>query len=305
MNVAEQVDILGLRLEDAEKVLFTDSLKLTALGNAQVRLASMLHNNYLTELQFVKTSVTASGGVTATLNTALLDNEVLRGAEGIISVKDASSGLYCIKSTLEDAKRLENQFLEGTTHNPIYWIYQNKIYVRPTTVTSLDVSYLKVPTTLRYKFTSNAMASPNSGGFVGASGEGLSVTTDYYGGQASQTLDSIIYNVNKASYHVVTDYGGADLTFTVLPAATGSFIDGQTFYFVTNGFDLINLSGITTDLNESLHELMITLSEAECWAMDEQLNRRTSALNAAMDEIKTLNTRYTEAVGVGTKGDGR
>jgi len=77
MNVAEQVDLLGLRLEDAAKRKFTDEFKLKALGNAQIRLATMLHNNYLTELQAEKTSVAASSGVTAALTSSLLDLECI------------------------------------------------------------------------------------------------------------------------------------------------------------------------------------------------------------------------------------
>jgi len=296
MNVSEQIDLLALRLEDPAKGKFTDIFKQKALGNAQVKLASLLHNDYLTELQSIKTSVTAGSGVTALLNTALLDYEVLRGAEGIINVKDATSGTYCTQITLDEAKKLENSFLSGSVYNPIYWVYQNKIYVRPTSVVSLDIAFLRQPAPLRYKFQSDEAAIPSTTEFDGAAGESLSSVNDTYNG-------AVIYNTTKQSYHVVTDYVGAGLNFTVGPAADANFISVQYFYFITDGLELLNIGSVTTELNESLHELMITFAEAESWAMSGDLERRAAAMKAGYDEVKILNDRYKGAEGIGTKGN--
>lgn len=201
MNVQEMVDQLALRLEDPDKKSFTDSLKLSTLNNSQIKLAQLLHNNYLTELQVLETGIVASSGVmseTLGSDNTNMSYDVLRGTEGILNVQDGVTGTYMTEIAIEDAKRLENSLLQGTFQNPIYWIFGNKIYVRPTSIVDIDIYYLKMPTDLRYPFTSDEADSGSSTSkFDGAASEGLSSTNDAYNGSTDPER-VVIYNITKA-----------------------------------------------------------------------------------------------------------
>ena len=62
----------------------------------------------------------------------------------------------------------------------------------------------------------------------------------------------------------------------------------------------------TSDLNASLHEIVVDLAESQLWRMDNEVNRSASAQTMAMTSIEMLNQRYNvEApVGIGTKKPG-
>jgi len=296
MDVQTMLNQLGLRLEDADKVKFTDALKLEILNNAQVKVANLLNNAYLTELQVIKESITATSGK-AEMTIANFDYGVLRGAQGILRIR-INSGLYCNLLDIDDLKRMENPVLAGTLQNPLAWVFQNHIYVsNGETNPVIDIYFLKVPTTLRFKFTSDQDDDGASDvKFDGAASEGLSAVNDTYNG-------AVIHNITKNSYHVVTDYDGASLKFTVEPAAVANFIDDEEMYFITHSFDLINLDGISCDLNESLHGLVLDFAETDCWLMDSKLDRSVNAEKKAFSEIAVLNERYAPRTGIGTPGD--
>ena len=46
----------------------------------------------------------------------------------------------------KDLKRLENTYLSGTTSNPVAYVFNETIYVKPTTVSQVDIWYLATPT---------------------------------------------------------------------------------------------------------------------------------------------------------------
>ena len=259
-----------------------------------------LRDEYLTELQVIETGLTAAGGE---LSLGSLTYDVLRGAQGIKGVK-LNGGDWCIKIDYMDVKKTENTFLAGSVENPLYYIFEDKIHVMSGQENPvIDVYYLKIPTDIFYKIDISADTTPSDTTFAGDPGQGLSSDDDAYNGAP-------IYSVNQDSYHVVTDYAGATRTFTVEPAASSNFGDDE-IYFVTNDYDPLDIGPSATstsekvetcELNESLHELVITLAEAECWAMDAQLDRKDAAMQNAELIIKTLNDRYREAEGIGTKG---
>lgn len=302
MNTKEQIELLGLRLEDASNIKFTNVLKIRALANARVKLAQMLDNHYLTELEYIDdnsgTGHTATNGALAFTS---LTNEVLRGSEGILKVK-IHSGLYCTKIDVDDLKKTENTFLTGSAVNPIYYVFQKTIYVNAGVTSPLiDVYHLKVPKPILYEFNCNqgtTGASLTKFTGTGTTGDSCSTGDNYYN-------DAVIYSIEHSKYHIVTNYAGATYEFTVSPSSTGNFTNSQKFYFLTHSFDQLNLENINSELNQSLHELEVTLGESEAWAMDEKLDRRNAALNAAMAEIAILNAKYKPAEGIGTSPEKR
>jgi len=295
MTLEDMVDLLGLRLEDAEEKKFTAGFKIQALNNAQIKLANMLLNPYLTELQVLATSQTATTGVLAIDD--ILAYDVLRGSEGILNVK-ISSGKYFHKIDLTDLKKTENSFLNAATDNPLYYVFQNRLYVLPTSITTVDVLYLKIPAHLDNSFTCVAVPdTPTPSTFIGDDSQSLSAVNDHYN-------NTVIWSDEYSSYHVVTGYAGASRTFTVGPGATDAF-GNSTFKFVTDGFEELRTSNVTSELNSSLHELVVSLAEAESWAMDSDQERRKTAQASVLDEVRALNAAYRKADGIGTKGDER
>jgi len=294
MNISEMSNLLALRLEDAAGVTFTQSKRLKLLNNAQLTLAQLIHSSYLTELEVLEEGLTATAGVYALSS---LQNDVLRGGEGIIKVKiNGTGGKYCTEIDMKSIKRTENTFLAGGINNPLYYIFQNNIYVsNGETNPVIDILYLKIPSVLLHAFTVDSVdiGSPTTM-FTILAGDNPSAVNDYYN-------NAVIYalGTDKLSYHVITDYIGATKTITVSPAAAEIFTTGETFYFLTHDFDLTELDQVTCNLNESLHELTVTLAEAEGWGMDMQFARKQAALNSALDEVKTLNERYEKAEGIG------
>jgi hypothetical protein len=292
MNVSEMMSMLALRLEDAEKTKFTDAFKLKALNNAQIKLANLLHPAYLSELEVVETALTATSGE---YNLSSLQNDVLKSGQGVLKVK-INGSYWGTRIPLSEVKKTENTFLAGSTRNPIWYVFGNKIVVsNGETNPSIDVYYLKRPTSLIYDIEVDTVVDAAS--FTVASDEGLSSENDYYNG-------AVIYHPDNGTYHVVTDYVGASRAFTISPSMTqeGSlWVAGESFRFVTHDFDQLNLDSVECDLNQSLHELVVGFAEAECWGMANQHERRKSALDSVYDEISALNQSYAPAEGIGTE----
>lgn len=295
MYVQDMMDSLGLRLEDPESRKFTGKYKWIALTNAVNLIANVLNDHYLTELETKDASETVTSNVVDFSN---LSNKVLRGAEGIVTVKN-TNGLMCTIVPPRQLKRLENSKLAGSTQNPLVWLYGEAIRCLQT-LTAIDVSYLKVPSPLMHPFTIDYVgASPGSGTeFVFDDAQGIVETDDYYNG-------AVIFYISTNEYLVITDYTGATRQVTVAPQSVNSFDTGDTVYFVPtkdHDFHLTNLDAVECDLDPSLHDLVVTFAEVECWKMSRQLDRANAALGKAIDTIKTLNENYEAAVGLGTQG---
>jgi len=290
MNVAEMIELLGIRLEDEDSVIFGEDKKLLFLNHAQESLAIMLAREYLTELQVIETSLTATGGKYVLSG---LQHPVLCGGEGILKVK-LSNGRYCYPIPVEELKRTET-WLAKSDSNPMFYVFQNTIYVLCATVNpTIDVWYFKMPTTLRYAFTVRDRDVASTTILRGSSGQDLSTADDYYNG-------AVIYSVDHGSYHVITDYDGGDTEFTVTPAASSEFGAGDEFYFLTHDFDMVHLEGATCDLNSSLHELIVDIAEAEAWGVDNKAARQKAAMDQVVLKISVLNERFRPSGGVKTK----
>ena len=147
MYVSDMMEILGLRLEDAGNVRFSNSFKRSILELSQIKLSNMLDIGYLTELEYLDASKTATAKVLAFSS---LTYPVLKGKEGILKVK-ISGGKYCTQIDINDLKQTENSYLEGTDDNPLFYVFKNTIYILCTTTNPvIDVYYLRLPPPLLY-----------------------------------------------------------------------------------------------------------------------------------------------------------
>lgn len=293
-NVHEAIEFLGERLEDKTNSSFNRALRLILLENSETQAAHLLNDKYLSELETLEESVAVSSG--KTLLTALA-NGVLRSGEGILQVK-IHGGKICNKLPIKDLKITETTIHEGSTDDPMWWPFHNTINVLPATTSLIDVSYLRLPPPLLYKFTVVEEDTPSTTVFKGTAGQGLLTVDDTYNGV-------VICNAveSKKTYHVVTDYTGSTLQFTVtaeVAAEPRTWDSGDEFYFLTKSFSLTNIAGLEFTLNPSLHEIILLLAEAACWAQTKETTRRDSAQNKAIDIINLLNAKYEDPKGVGT-----
>ena len=144
--------ILGLRLEDPAESVFTKQAKVTALNVAQKTVVNMVDNGYLTELESIINDQALSSG---SVSFAAAGISPARG--GIIGIFDETNDLWCTSIEPGDAKRLENSYLSGNTTNPVFFIFNSTIYVKPTTVTNVDIWYLKVPDDFLYTDTGSGV----------------------------------------------------------------------------------------------------------------------------------------------------
>jgi len=145
------VDMLGLRLEDTEESSFSSDAKIKSLNLAQKTVVNLIHNAYLTELEVEDADESVqSGGVAF----SVLSSVPIRN--GIISVM-ISDGNYATMIDVRDVAKTQNSLLSGTSTNPVSYVFDEKIYILPTSTDSLDVRYLKEPTDITDSSSSESL----------------------------------------------------------------------------------------------------------------------------------------------------
>ncbi len=212
-------------------------------------------------------------------------------------MKDVATGNYATKIDFEqDIQKNRNSYIGGTVHNPRYYVLENKIVMLPATITSIDVTFLRAPSDLYNSFgitvcTGGASATQ----FVLTPVDNvLSKTTDYY-------KYVVIWSPTHLTYHIITAYTGSTGATTVVPAlATGTF-GSETIQFLTHGFDALNLSNITCELNLILHDILLDIAEAKCWLMDHKKDRAMDAMEMMKLRIAALNSQFKPATGMGAE----
>jgi len=298
MYVSDAITQLGLRVEDADKKKFPEKLRRQVLEYSQVKIANMLHNAYLTELECLETGLTASGRIYTIKD---LKSKVLRGGEGILKVK-LTGGRYCTRIALDDLKKLENTYLAGTDDNPLFYVFQDKIYIKCTATSPvIDVYYLRLPSPLYYPFTTTGTGEETQFWvpyFVEAYAD------DYFNGSLVY-----IFSPDKSviGYYVVTDFANADNVVTISPPAPDDIQTGHHVYFLSHPtveVGLIGLSDTAFDLNDSLADLIVDYAESELWKITADIERRNSTMDKVITQIKALNDKYRESDGIGTKQKG-
>ncbi len=143
-------DELALRLEDPDEIRFSQGGKFILLNKAQIETMNLLDQIYLTEIEEVEPDKSLTDGYLAfsSLNSG---NGIFKGKEGILRVQvdigGAGTLIDAIEIEFESVKETENPYFAGSDSIPLYYIYDEKIYVLITTYTdtTITVSYLKLP----------------------------------------------------------------------------------------------------------------------------------------------------------------
>ena len=296
MYVSEMMELLDTRLEDPGRTKYLEVSRLRALRNAELTLIANLHNAYFTELETSSLSVAASGGKIALTS---LPDIAVRGKKGIVKCR-VHGGKWATEIEFRDVKRQESNLYKGSLINPQYYVYANEIVFDPATITLADVYYIRLPEPLLGSLTIDPGMYTTLDTFSGDDQQGLNDTINNYYQNTVIRLD----RAGVVSYHIVTLYDATALSFTVVPAipSSATFL-GATFNFIADPFTVTALDGVQSELNPSLHELMVTLAEADCLE-SEKMDRKISTSKMAFAEIAVLNARYEAAEGVGT-GRGR
>ena len=310
MNVTYMVFELDLRVKDAKRIKFSDDAKLDALNNAQDRACRQLRSEYLTQLEVKETSLTATNGEYAFGSLAF---SVLKGAQGILKVK-INGGDYCTIIDVADLKSQENQFLAGSTNNPIAYIFDEKIYVvNGETSPTIDVYYLRQPNKMIFKLNISASDTAATTTFLVDAEHVMSVVDDTY-------INLAVHCQGKNENFLITGYDATgndegEQLFTVSPAADANFGDDVIYFVRTPELDSItaplpdttdpDLSVETCDLDFFLHEIVISLAESDLWAMDGQKAQHDAALAFAKLLIDALNARFVTPEGIGANDQRR
>ena len=138
MTGNEMLTNLGLRLEDPAQSVFTQAAKLDAINIAQKTVVNMVDAGYLTELEETTGAGTDSAG-----QCSISGIDPIRG--NILGVYSSSASKWCSMVETKDIQSLDNSYISGDSSNPIAYIFNETIYVKPAAVTSLEIWYLKAP----------------------------------------------------------------------------------------------------------------------------------------------------------------
>ena len=147
MTTANMITLLGVRLEDPSKDLFTDATLYLMINTAQRKLMQLLNANALTDFQVVDTNNTNS--LDSNLDERFvalsdLSPAPFGGVHGIQGIKKNNSDTWYTKISFHQYMDWSNGSVAMSYHNPLYWIRGDNIYISQND--AIDVYYLKNPT---------------------------------------------------------------------------------------------------------------------------------------------------------------
>jgi len=153
---------------------------------------------------------------------------------------------------------------------------------------------------------SMALLDSNNGPLKGAEGI-LAVGFDLLdAGTYTFATELDIRNIKRTENTYLTDsltnflyYIFKNTIYCLWGGATKASADGQIYYLSKPA---TMTTSIDPEINSGLHEIMLLFAETICWAMDAKIDRRTKALEAALNQCKRLNEEYSPAENIGTKG---
>ena len=141
---------LRVRLEDINSSSYQleDSELYEYFKDAQLEIATLLHDDYLDEFTEISEGEDVSDGYIAL--TSIDSNGILRGGEGIVNVKVAPGGsnaLWAIPIKPKDLKNIENTYMAESDTNILYYTFKGRVYILCTTLanTTADFYFLKTP----------------------------------------------------------------------------------------------------------------------------------------------------------------
>ena len=160
MTTAEMNTILGDRMEDSAGDLFSDTIKERYLNRAQDKVIQALNPHLLTDLHVLKTGISMSTDTNVdthfksyfipykndTITGGVLTSDPFGGPLGILGIRINNSN-FIRKISFDMAKDFSTGLVSFSGTEPVYFIFQNRIYIYNNTA-NVDCYYIKTPATL-------------------------------------------------------------------------------------------------------------------------------------------------------------
>jgi len=233
-NLNQMYDFMDIAVKDEDGRLFTDALKTKWLNTAQDHIISLINSQYIVELHTVDAGESPTTGVYAMSG---LTYSVYRKHLGLMGVRVAS-GVFCDFIDFEQYKQYVTDGYTFVATAPKYYVRGSSIYLFPTSISSIDVYYVRVPAVMTENVASGSIANgtvytvndyttvkyPSTTGtnytdgqsFTGSTGDG---TTYDVTGTGTVTIDceleddiqEAILDYSKGmARHEASDYAGAE-----------------------------------------------------------------------------------------------
>ena len=156
-KVSELVRLLRQRVEDSSGLAFTPQELYDSLDSAQRYICSVIHNSYLTSLEREITVLATSGFIDLSTLADSNNNTLFRG--NILSIS------YMVENSVKDFKRVElsdiykldNTYLSANPESYYYYVFADKINLRPQNSYTVVIQYLTQPNEI-YNAENSAIA---------------------------------------------------------------------------------------------------------------------------------------------------
>lgn len=144
IKVSEILRHLRARVEDDNDLGFSKQQKLDCLDTAQRHLCTVIHNNYLKNIEVTDFSVGCD--VNGKIPLTKLAHKVFRNdIIGITTFKEGN--IHSLdRVEFDDIGRLNHSYLRGNYDYQVWYQHHQDIYIYPTNVImGFDISYIKEP----------------------------------------------------------------------------------------------------------------------------------------------------------------
>ena len=301
----EMVDMLGLRLEDANEDKFSAALKLSALNWAQLRLTNLIHPAYLKELEVKQFDITCALDTNDDEGSIAFSELTYQPLiNGIQEVK-IHDGNFAHMIEPGEVRKTVNAWHQGTNKRPLAYVRNERIYVAADDDTQhIDVWYLREPESMQASFTiasfDTAVAditAPDLDARHCVADLGTPSPVFVAGEFVGQTG----YNKTKSSHFVIYANGTDDISLIYYDTDI-TYEVGDELYFTSADANVTNLADASCELNPSLHGFVVDLAESHLWRHDGNTDRSKGAYDEVVGEIGLRNARYESESppGIGT-----
>ena len=291
MNNNKLYSMLLARTNDLKGAKFPASVREAALNNALGQTCLILNSGYLTELQEKSTAIDPDTPGTSiySINTDNFTDGVL--GDYIIVVK-VTGGKYAKQINISEAKQLEGIYTSGMAEYPRFFLFGNKIHLfAGNTAPQIDVFFLKKPADIVIQRSISGGSTTTNIVLAVDTGE----ADDFFNGKL------LLFPTLNNAKRVVSDYVKSTKTITLNTALDSApTSDDHCVFINSDGLERSSDESTAPLLNPAFHEIVLSLAEAELWAMDGGLDRNSAAYQSGIDKITLLNSQYQKAVGVGT-----
>lgn len=145
MNLTETEMLSWLEYKTEDKSgRFTTPERYLALNSGMRKVVNDVDHHYLTVLKYPQVNLTLTNGI---YNITSLTYGVIKGERGILDVI-VTGGKRITMYEVSELKIFDNPYMNPIANDPAGYIYDNKIYILPTTIANIDVLYLRPPTNI-------------------------------------------------------------------------------------------------------------------------------------------------------------